>query len=138
MTYIFGFLFNTLLNIILKLLIRQPRPSEDKYLFNILKNVNNVKMIDFDKYGMPSGHAQYAFYSTVFIYLALKDIKITAIYLIIALITCFQRVYFKNHTIMQVIVGMMIGSILGYLFYHYSMRLIKGSLKSKKDDNAPL
>ena len=87
--YIIGSVCNFLLNIILKLAIRQPRPSEDAKLFAIA--LQQGKPIKFDQYGMPSGHAENAFYSIVFMFMALKDIKITAMYAVIALITLYQR-----------------------------------------------
>ena len=96
------------------------------------------KRIGFDLYGMPSGHAQSAFYSVVFIFFALGNPIIAAIYLAIALNTGYQRVKYKNHTILQVICGSVIGAIMGCIFYFFSTKKIIGLLRYKKDDNAPL
>ena len=137
--YLIGFLLNSFINIILKGIIKQPRPSEDKHLFNIW--LNNGMKTDrhwYDRFGMPSGHTESVFYSTTFIFFALQNRNITIMYLIISLNTFYQRVKYKNHTLSQVIIGAFIGIIIGYFFYNYSKVLIKGSLKQKPDDNAPL
>lgn len=115
--YLTGFAVNQVINIILKLLVKQPRPEEDKKMFNLL--VHHDKRISFDKYGMPSGHSQSVWYSTTFIYLALKNNIVTSIYLLISIITMIQRVEYKAHSIPQVIVGMLIGITVGYLFYTF-------------------
>jgi membrane-associated phospholipid phosphatase len=135
-TYIFGFLLSVVINYILKITIKQPRPSENQDLFNIL--ITNGKNIEFEKYGMPSGHAQSVFYSTIYIYLITKDIKILMFYLLISLITIFQRIINKRHTIFQVIIGLLIGVFLGYLLHYVGENKIKGVLKLKLDDNGPI
>jgi len=134
--YIIGYVLNIGLNIILKSLIQQPRPSEDLHVFNA--SIAQGKRIGFDVYGMPSGHAQNSFYSAGFIFFALGNPIITAIYLAIAINTAYQRVKYKNHTILQVMFGGVIGTIIGVAFYFFSSKKITGLLKYKKDDNAPL
>ena len=137
--YIFGYIINILLNIVLKGVIKEPRPSEDKHIFNIW--LNNVMKADrnwYDHFGMPSGHAENVFYSTAFIFFSIKNFYWMLFYLIISLNTIYQRVKYKNHTISQVIVGSIIGSIIGWMFYYLAIRSIKGKMKLKDDDNAPL
>lgn len=137
--YFFGFIINSLLNLVLKGIIKQPRPSEDKHLFNIwLHNEMKTDRHWYDRFGMPSGHAESVFYSTVFIFFALKNNNITILYLIISLNTLFQRIKYKNHTVSQVIVGSIVGAILAFLFHYYSKITLKGILKAKSDDNAPI
>jgi membrane-associated phospholipid phosphatase len=133
--YIIGFFISAILNLFLKGIIKQPRPSEDIKLINIA--INNGKRFGFDIYGMPSGHAQLSFYTTIFIYLALKNVKITILFLLLSLLTFYQRIKYKNHTINQVIAGSIIGTMLGYFVYYISTQKIKGKLISKSDDNAP-
>jgi len=134
--YAIGYILNVGLNIILKSLIQHPRPSEDLHVFNA--SIAQGKRMGFDVYGMPSGHAQGAFYSVGFIFFALGNPIITTIYLALALNATYQRVKYKNHTIMQVICGGIIGTIMGCIFYFFSSKKIIGLLKYKKDDNAPL
>ena len=140
MYYLYGSFLNVILNIILKGMIKQPRPSENQDLFKIaLKHSNNFNFVHGFPYyifGMPSGHAQTAFYSIFFIYLALDNIYITLFYLLIGLITLYQRVKFNHHTILQVIVGVMVGLLFAFFIYYMSQRHLTGKLTPKKDDNA--
>ena len=134
--YVVGYVLNLIINIILKELIKQPRPSEDLSVFNA--SVAHGKRLSFDRYGMPSGHATSVFYSTAFIFLALKSPIISIIYLLISINTGYQRIKYKNHTLTQVICGAIIGGIVAYVAYLYSTKKLAGLLKYKKDDNAPL
>jgi membrane-associated phospholipid phosphatase len=133
--YFIGFFINIMLNVVLKALIQEPRPSEDNRLFNL--QILSGKRIGHDRYGMPSGHAEGVFYSTAFIFLILKDKRIGVGYLIISLITLYQRLKYKNHTFEQVIAGAIIGAFMGLFFYYYRSNLLKGILKMKDDDDAP-
>ena len=134
--YVVGYVLNLIVNIILKSLIKQPRPSEDLSVFNA--SVAHGKRISFDRYGMPSGHATSVFYSTAFVFFALKDPVLSIIYLIISINTGYQRIKYKNHTLMQVICGAVIGTIAAYIAYLFATKKIAGLLKNKTDDNAPL
>ena len=71
---------------------------------------------------MPSGHAQSVSFSTIFIYLSLHNIYLTSIFIIISFIAIFQRVYLNFHTLEQVIVGILVGSFLSYLFYKLALK----------------
>lgn len=132
--YFIGFFINMLLNIVLKSILKQPRPSEDIKLFNTA--LNNGKRMNFDVYGMPSGHAQTSFYSVVFIYLVFKNNYLTLFYFILSTLTLYQRVKYKNHTFNQVIVGSVVGSFFAYFIYHISNKAKIGKLNLKKDDYA--
>lgn len=134
--YLVGFVFNIILNCFLKGLIQQPRPAEDKRLFNL--EVIHGERISYDRYGMPSSHTQLVFYSTAFIHFVLRDNKTTAVYLLVSLITAYQRIKNKNHTFFQVLVGSITGLFMGYSLYYYGKSLLKGILRLKPDDNAPL
>jgi membrane-associated phospholipid phosphatase len=98
----------------------------------------NGRRLGFDRFGMPSGHAQSVFFSTAFIYFALKNVKISLFYLLISLNTLYQRVKYKNHSIGQVIIGSLVGSVIGYAFFKYAKHILKKELKEKPDDNAPI
>ena len=87
---------------------------------------------------MPSGHAQAAFFSTVFIYLSLRQNNLLFIYIPLTLLTCYQRIKFEYHSILQIIVGSIIGSIYSYFIYNLAREKIKGKIKEKPDDNAPI
>jgi len=140
--YILFFIISLFLNLILKGIIQQPRPSIDSKTFNLMmKNKERYihkHGIPYDIFGMPSGHSQSVLLSTIFIYLSLHDIKIAILYLIITLITLSQRVIDNHHTILQVIFGSLIGVALGYLAYKMAKINVEGKKTAKKDDYGPV
>ena len=133
---IYGFILNNLLNIILKLTIKEPRPNKDKKEIEI--GVVNGVRIGFDKFGMPSGHAQNCGYLILFITMTLNNPVITMLFSLLSVISLLQRYIYNNHSILQLIVGFIIGIGIGYLTYFIGNKYIRGNIKMKKDDNGPL
>jgi len=107
-------------------------------MFNIELNSSKIngRRLGFDRFGMPSGHAESVFFSLVFIYLALKNTKITFVYLLVCLNTLYQRVKYKNHTVAQVIIGSLVGTIIAFIFFKYAKHILKKEGKDKMDDGA--
>ena len=134
--YWIGWILNVFLNLLLKGFIQQPRPSEDLHIFNTEKT--HLKRVGYDRYGMPSGHAQMAFYSVSFLYFVFKNPILLFGTLLLSIITNFQRVKYKNHTVNQVIAGSFLGAFVGYTFYMISTKKNIGFLRLKQDDNGPL
>jgi membrane-associated phospholipid phosphatase len=118
--YVIGYFFNVFLNILLKWLIKDPRPSKDEDIIQIA--LNKGYRFSFDKYGMPSGHAENCAYSLSFIYFVMKNANITFIYFLLTIMTIMQRYMYNNHTILQLLVGFIIGIIIGMLFYHVNKK----------------
>jgi membrane-associated phospholipid phosphatase len=140
--YTLGIFVNTILNIILKTIIQQPRHSEDITKFNLAlthgKRFLFKDGIPFDIFGMPSGHSQSAFFSTVFIYLSLRQSNLLYFYTLFSLLIISQRIVFNYHTFLQVIIGAIIGSLFAYFVYYLAREKIKGHITEKKDDNGPI
>ena len=139
--YLAGLFLNVILNLVLKVLIKSPRPDEDPKKFELV--IKNLKYtfkdcVPFNIFGMPSGHTQNAFFSTAFIYFALRSKKLLYFYLLVSFITLFQRVISRDHTISQVIVGSIIGSIVAYYAYHMAQEKLKGRIRERKDDYGPI
>ena len=139
--YCIGFVIDSILNLVLKAAIQQPRPNIDETQFNLaLKHGKRFiynKGLPYDIFGMPSGHSESCLFSTTYIFLVLKDYKILFGYLLLSIRTMQQRVYYNHHTIGQVIAGACVGILVGYCIYYLSNNKIKGVLKEKQDDNAP-
>jgi len=133
--FVVGFILNNVLNILLKLLFKQPRPSDNIKTLEI--SINNGSQIGFDKFGMPSGHAQNCGFCFTFVFLVLQSPFYTFLYHFITFISLFQRYLFHNHTILQLIIGLIIGSLVGYSTYFLANTFIVGNIKLKKDDDAP-
>lgn len=140
--YLIGLVINSILNLILKGIIRQPRPCDDEKNFNIaLKNIPETIFKDgvpFNIFGMPSGHAQSALYSTTYIFLSLKNIKVLLFYVFLSIIIVLQRIMKQFHTVFQVVVGLFIGSFMGYVAFNFAEIVLKGRIREKPDDFGPL
>lgn len=134
--FVSGFILNNILNILLKLAIKEPRPSKDQKAIEI--GVVNGARIGFDKFGMPSGHAQNCGYCLTFITMTLNDPFITILFSIISLISVIQRYMYNNHSVLQLFIGLILGSIFGYITYLLGHQFIVGQVTTKKDDNGPL
>jgi membrane-associated phospholipid phosphatase len=130
--FIFGFVFNNIFNALLKLFIKEPRPTNDQKAIEI--GITNGARISFDKYGMPSGHAQNAGFALAFITLTLNSPEITCLYAVLSVISLYQRYLYNNHTILQLIIGFLVGVLTGYGTYVLSKHYIMGNIKMKKDD----
>lgn len=140
--YNIGLIMNSILNIILKGLIQEPRPIFDKRKITLITNHTKEFFfqngIPFDIYGMPSGHAQMAFFTSSFIYLSTKHTKFLYLYLLISVLICYQRLKYQFHSIQQVIVGAIVGSGFGYIVYQLAREKIKGTIREKPDDYGPI
>ena len=124
MPYTVWQLLNLLLNKALKETIRQPRPA----------GAWDGPKESIDQYGMPSGHAQIIFSQCgLLLYMAFyKQTRwlITALALGLACVTAWQRVAYNRHTLLQVIVGALIGLAFGWWFgRYYSMAKFKANRK---------
>ena len=140
--YGIGSILNIILNLILKGLLQQPRPSEDPKQFALAlkqgKRFIFKNGIPHDIFGMPSGHAQSCLFSTAFVFLSIKKYNSLFIYLLITFVTMYQRVEYNYHTVWQVIIGAIIGILFGYCMYYLSEQKIKGLIREKPDDDAPI
>ena len=134
--FVSGFILNNILNIMLKLFIKEPRPTNDQKTIEIA--INNGFRIGFDKFGMPSGHAQNCGYFLVFIIMTIHNPLIISMYIVITIISLSQRYLYNNHTILQLIIGLLIGSGFAYLTYSLGNKFIIGNIKMKKDEGGPL
>ena len=140
--YVIGFFMNAILNIVLKGIIKQPRPSEDPEKFKIaLKNQERVGYrngLPYDIFGMPSGHAESSFFSVGFIYFTIRNMNLVGLYLVLSLLILFQRVIYNYHTILQVVVGSVVGLLFGYFVFQIAQEEIKGDIREKPDEDAPI
>ena len=113
--YLVFFLVNETLNTILKNCIRQERPTQDLSVSE-----------SFDKFGMPSRHAQSAFYSLTYLYCVRSSPIWLLLQLFISSITLYQRWSYKKHTIEQLAIGSLLGIGTGYIAYYITNKIIKG------------
>lgn len=128
--YGIGVLVNELLNIVLKSVIRQPRPMFDTIMFNHSYG-NLYGNLPYNMYGMPSGHAQIVWFSVVYMYYVVRSWLVTFVYLFVAVLTSCQRIRDRWHTPFQVLVGVLLGGCSGYYFSH---QYVKEVYSAKGDD----
>lgn len=107
--------------ITLKNIIKQPRPS------GYLTMDDGGKYINREKYGMPSGHSAFVFYSTVFLWLVKQNIPLLIIELFLCAITVYQRYHYKKHTIEQLVAGALLGAAVAFGSYQIAVRYFKKS-----------
>ena len=120
--YVLGMILNILLNFFLKSIIKEARPQKQIEFLDddSLKGVN--------EYGMPSGHAQTSFYSIAYLLCVksyVRDCLLIFSLFFIGTLTLYQRIKFGRHTIKQVLVGVLVGSLFANVIY----RVAKSSLK---------
>ena len=116
--FIVGILLNSVLNLVLKGLFKQPRPEYDTDKIKESINSNLLRYaLGYDIYGMPSGHAQNALYITTFLYLVTRNLTVGTCLLLFSLVIILQRVVFNKHTIFQTFIGSVVGSFFAYVVY---------------------
>ncbi|KAJ3073097.1 Dolichyldiphosphatase 1 [Podochytrium sp. JEL0797] len=113
-----GQLIGEVLNLGIKKIIRQPRPT----------------LILGDGYGMPSSHSQFMAYFATCVVLhlytktAYKNPRwkhlITLATISLALMVQYSRVYLHYHTAPQVLLGAQIGCFLGLIWYLFTTRVL--------------
>lgn len=137
--YVSGSFLNCILNIFLKLLIQQPRPSEDPDKFELMiERRKHLLLIPYDVFGMPSGHAQTVGFTTMFVFLTIRNDLFRGFCVLITLLTMWQRVHYNYHTVLQVVIGCIVGVLFAQLMFYLNKINIAGLLKEKCDDYAPI
>lgn len=105
-----------LVNGIIKLYVRQPRPSSP------------VTNIPADSFGMPSAHSQYmGYFCMVIIIDALRARNLSTIHrvvrivsvIVVSVFTAYSRYYLYYHTGPQVTVGFLVGSALAFVWLKF-------------------
>jgi len=111
LSYLVFFIGNTILNKILKIIIKQKRPSDGIKIMNEEYSGEEI-------YGMPSGHAQSSFFSIAFLYFVKGSPTWLIIELFIATLTIYQRWKYKQHTLEQLFTGSFVGIGFAYLSFY--------------------
>ena len=130
-----GLFINSRINNILKYIIL--KPIFGNYIFGLLgKRPDNAKncgyFINYNEntvntYGMPSGHAQSVTFFLSYIinkylnsnFSSMFKLISIIIFSIITICVMYSRIYFNCHTVLQVVIGGLIGLYLGNLYYNF-------------------
>lgn len=110
--YFYLLILNGIINTLLKHLIREKRP---------LDNLDTLgkQILNFDKYGMPSGHTQSTGFNTLYTYLVSRNKYVLVIQSILTFLTFKQRIDDKFHTFKQTLYGLIIGIMIAFISYYY-------------------
>jgi membrane-associated phospholipid phosphatase len=112
--FLFFYVLSLIVNITLKLIIKQPRPIKS----------NHDGSIPGNSYGMPSGHVQTVSFVFFYLYFLYPDnIALLFIALISIFITYKQRLYCHKHTSLQVNAGFFVGFSLALLFSNIKLKI---------------
>lgn len=124
LSYCIFYFLNKLINQLLKSNIQEKRPENGVFLRGEYDDeINN--------YGMPSFHMQSMMYSTIFLYLSISSPKILLLCMICICFTIYQKIKYNRHTVIQLIIGMTIGVINGYLFYEFTKIYLQKNIYKK-------
>jgi len=134
--FISGFILNNIINIVLKLLIKEPRPTKDQKAIEI--GVTNGARIGFDKFGMPSAHAQNCAYCLSYTFFTLYNPFVSWAFIILTILCSVQRYSNNNHSLFQIFIGLIVGFIVGYCVYLIGNTIVTGKIEPKKDDYGPI
>ena len=106
-----------------------PRPKIYLSNFEELYKINDAAILS--SYSFPSGHAASIF--AIFCLLALisKRKELGLIFLFIALIGAFSRIYLLQHFFIDVYFGSLIGVIITFFIYFYTINLFSESWLDK-------
>lgn len=79
---------------------------------------------DIESYGMPSGHASAVGFSVIYLFLVKSHSIWLPVSIFIAILTMYQRVKYRRHTIEQVFAGAIVGGVCGWIAYSLANKWI--------------
>lgn len=125
--YLVVFVTNSVINKIVKVIVKQPRPNDGK-------SIMNEDYTGAETYGMPSAHAQSVFSSLTFLYLVKESPAWLIGELFIAGLTIYQRWKYRRHTVEQLGVGAMLGIIISYSGYYITKQYLQENTLIKNEE----
>ena len=124
--YMLGIFINILFNYLLKYILLIPKPNIDSSIFNLKLIQNNFS---YDELGMPSLFSTLLIYSFVYFYIIYSNWWINILFLLFISIMYYYFYIIKQATILQLLVGFVIGIGTGILFIKLSKNYLKGEEK---------
>lgn len=96
--------------------VARPRPSREPGLMNQLHIVNGYRG---GKFGFFSSHAANTFGIAVLVSFLLRNWLVTLVMVSWALVECYTRMYLGVHYPLDILTGIVFGSITGFLVYKF-------------------
>ena len=122
--YVTGLLVSYLIGIILKRVLKQPRPNSDMQSFNF-RLIHHIHTMSTNEFGMPSLHAIISAYSTLYMILVSSYKEIWVGYICATVAICTYKIHMLFHSIYQIIVGLFIGICVAYICILISTYILK-------------
>ena len=116
--YFIAIFANNYFNQYLKLLFLEERPK-NPIPFSKYEQYKNA-----ESYGMPSGHASSIGFSIIYLLLVKSHSIWLPVCIFIGILTMYQRVKYRRHTIEQVCMGAIAGGICGWIVYSLATQWI--------------
>jgi membrane-associated phospholipid phosphatase len=131
-----GFVFNVLLNAILKFIFQHERPNESVNHIKRYDTESFINSITNDPFGFPSGHSQISTYLAAMMHNAFGLKPITIIYITYACFIMWQRWYDQRHKPYQIATGALIGAVVasGVFYVLRNRDYLMGHILHKVDD----
>lgn len=121
--YLYAFIFcsvlNSFINNGLKQWIREPRPK------NPISYYDDIHIVGSQIYGMPSGHAQSVYFSTVFVFLVTKSIPVLLIFVFVSFLSIYQRWKYRRHSENQLLAGSLVGAFIAYTSFYITKHYLE-------------
>lgn len=99
---------------VIKPIFERYRPTHHPDFENSVRVINNYRG---GRFGFISAHAANGFGAAMFFSLIFKYRKLTILLFSWALITCYSRIYLGVHFISDIVGGIVLGALLGFLIY---------------------
>jgi hypothetical protein len=131
-SYILFFLFNLLINYILKIILKHPKPNENIDLFHFIQ-----EKIEYERFGTPSANCQSSLFSSFFILFSTKNLFYFFIYLFLSFYVIYQEIQNNISYYYQIFIAAIIGIIISIIAYQLSLLFLKGKVELKEEENAP-
>ena len=108
MMFTIGSIASTLLNRVLKSTWREPRPRGQ------ITFIDDNNLTGAEQYGLPSGHAQASFFALAFLFFSNGPQAVLYVMTLLCVITLYQRWKYRRHTVKQLALGSLIGTLFAY------------------------
>lgn len=116
--YVIAVFANNFFNKFLKSLFLEERPK-NPIPFSKYETYKNI-----ETYGMPSGHSSAIGFSIIYLLLVKSQSMWLPVCTFIGILTMYQRVKYRRHTVEQVCLGAITGGICGWIVYSLATQWI--------------
>lgn len=118
-------LAQTVVSFFLKRIVFKSQPRPKTYFEDFeaitLHFVEGVKVHAYNSF--PSGHTLTAFALATFMVCYFKNQKLSLLFLALAILAGFSRIYLAQHFLIDVCIGSLLGVIIGYTFHQWHEKI---------------